>query len=539
MRLKQPENLTLADAQNRVGQDRAAAQYRESIRRALKGDHWQDGEGWAGPRPPAGSPHAPEFMAEVQKQYTPKNAVREVARRHLGAVLGRWPSVKVALRDATAEATPEQARLIEEGEALITFWADRNRVLLKLRKFGRELLLGQGLLRSYVPSGELQEGRIPPADLTTSMGRIRLMVPLPESCEVVDDEATGRRYSVYRAQGADGSEIAELCYLDAQGRTVIRRLEQGETVEGVLDAAGAPARRETEQTSAPLNLHGLLTVTVAEREQFLTSEMLLNNRMLNFAKTAILRNAELAALLERYGIGVLPPGKYVNDPTEPGGVRFEADPDWRPGGSNATFFTPATFTDEEGRAQVIDKAHYGRFEPVSPEALIATKSDAYHDILDEAGQSHMRMTGDGNASGEARIQAMNDFRVSLYDTASPIDVALAEHLEMVLAWAAALSGQPGLFKDFRVVVQCRVLHTQPTVDERRQVMAERDGGLRSTENAMSEIGIEDTDQMIEAVRLEQSERTQRGQAEAERLARLLDPPQRPREPSPAAEGSDA
>lgn len=59
--------------------------------------------------------------------------------------------------------------------------------------------------------------------------------------------------------------------------------------------------------------------------------------------------------------------------------------------------------------QAVGGGQYGRFEPVSPDALIATKTDAYHDMLDEAAQSHIRMSGDATASGESRIQAMNDF----------------------------------------------------------------------------------------------------------------------------------
>lgn len=513
------DSLTLADASAATNLSADARQHTRRALAYLDGDHWQNGEGWVGPRLPADNPLAGEFLLNVQQQFIAKNAVREIVNRHVGAVIGRYPVIKLALRRATAEATDEQKREMEAGEAALTAWVDTVGALGKMQRLTRLLLIGPAHLRSYVPGGQLVDGRIPEGGLLTSIERIRLMVPEPGSASVIDDEESGQKYGIYRLTTRNGQSAVEISAL-VDGKTVVRRLE-GVSSASVLGLDGLPAQVLDPTETEPLDMNGHLTVTEARREQFVTPTLLRNNAMVNFGKTAILRNAELAAILERYGIGILPPGEWKPDVNMPGGMRYEANPDWRPGGAQATFFGANTFTDDQGKTQTVPGSQYGRFEPVRPDALIATKDDAYHDMLDEAAQSHIRMTGDATASGESRIQAMNDFKVSLYATATSLEAALAAHLEMVLAWAASLSGQPGRFKDYRVTVQCRILAAQPTTQERAQIIAERDAGLRDDENAMSEIGIEDTDQMLEAVRLQREQRLKEGQAAAAALGGLM------------------
>lgn len=516
-----PESLTLQQAQGAFTENTTEAGHWKHTLAMLGGDHWLGGLAWVGPRLPDTNPLAGEFLLNVQRQFMAKNATKEVAMRHVGAVVGRYPVIKLALRDAAATPTSEQQAEMKVGEGALTRWLDRVRALGKLQRFTLLLLLGKAHLQNYVPSGQLIQGRIPPGDLITSIQRIRLRVPEPGTAEVIDDEETGQRYALYRSQTKTGQDAVEITYLTGDG-TVVRRVETG--AAQLVDVAGDLLL--TESRSASLDLHGLLTITEAVRDQFLTPTLIRNNWMLNFAKTAILRNAELAAILERYGIGILPPGKYVADNTVPGGMRFEPEAGWTPGGATATFFPPQTIVDDSGAARMANSGQYGRFEPVSPDSLIATKVDAYHDMLDEAGQGHIKADTTGpNSSGEARIQAMNDFKASLYATATCIESALADHLEMTLAWAAVLSGQPGRFRDYRVVVQCRILAAQPTVQERAQVIQEKDAGLRSTENAMSEIGIEDTDQMLAAVKEERAEAATQAAAAAKSLAALMgDPP---------------
>lgn len=516
-----PNTMTLTSALAQVTKPNDQAHW-DTVTKMLAGDHWLGGLGWVGPRLPSGDVRAGDFLAAVFQQFIPKNALLEITRRHTSAVIGRYPIIKLAKRDATAQATKAEQDLMRQGEGALTAWLDRVQALPKFQRFTRYLLLGQAQLQGYIPTGEIREGRVPAGDLLTSIQRIRLRVPEPGTATVTEDESTGSRYAVYKSQTGTGQDVAEITYLTDSGQTVVRRVEGGTgNLFGPDLPDGTPPTRDT--GSDALDLHGLLTITQAQRDQFLTPTLVRNNFMLNFAKTATLRNAELAAILERYGVGILPPGQWKKDNHTQEEV-FVPDPKWRPGGSNVSFFTSQSTLDKDGNAQYAPGASYGRFEPVNPAPLIATKQDAYHDMLDEAAQSHIRMSGDATASGESRIQAMNDFRGSLYDTAAPLESALATHLEMTLAWAAALAGQPGLFRDYRVTVQCRILAAQPTADERRVIIEEKKEGLRSTENAMSEIGVEDTDQMLEAVRQEQEDALKRGQAAAAALGNLLDPP---------------
>ncbi len=448
------------------------ARHRDAILACINGDHWRGGEGWVGPRLPDKNPLAQEFLSAVQVQFIPKNALSEIARRHIGGVIGRYPSIKLALADATAKPTDAEKAEMAAGESALTLHLDTVSALAKLQKFTLYLLIGQAHLRGYIPTGVLRDGRVPQADLLTSIKRIRMQVPKPGSVRVVDDEETGALYAVYTSSNAQGGQTAEISYLTPDGKTVVRQLRES-TITG---PTGELAIKDN--STDAVDMGGFLPVIESFRDQFLTPSQLRNNMMINFAKTAILRNAELAAVLERYGINILPPGKWVADSEAMGGMRFVPDPDFRPGGANATFYGSNFVPDTGGNFSPTSGGQYGRFSPVDPAALIATKEDGYGDMLDEASQSHMKISGDALASGESRIQAMNDFKTSLYATATAIEAALIAYLTCVLNWAASLSGKPGQFSKYRVVVQCRLTAAQPTVEERKQVQAERDGGRR-------------------------------------------------------------
>ncbi len=511
-----PANLSFLEATARATTSGTSdAAHRDAILACLKGDHWRGGAGWVGPRLPAENKLAQEFLNAVEAQFIPKNALLEIARRHTGAVIGRYPSIKLALAEAAGDPTEAQKKEMQAGESALTLHLDTVGALAKLQQFTRYLLIGQAEVRGYIPTGALRNGVVPQDDLLTSIKRIRMQVPKPGAAQIVDDEETGARYATYTSKNAEGKQTAEISYLTDDGLTVIKQARES----SILAPTGDLAQKDN--ATDPVDMGGFLPIVQAFRDQFLTPTQLRNNMMVNFAKTAILRNAELAAVLERYGINILPPGEWVSDVQSPGGMRFQPSADFRPGGANATFYGPNYQPDSQGGFAAASGGQYGRFEPVSPAALIATKEDGYGDMLDEASQSHMKISGDATASGEARIQAMNDFKTSLYETATAIEAALTAYLSCVLHWAASLSGQPGRFKDYRVVIQCKITAAQPTVLERAQVIAERDGGLRSDEDAMNQIGIEDTDQMLAAVQADQEKKTAAGQAQAKLLGLAL------------------
>jgi hypothetical protein len=132
--------------------------------------------------------------------------------------------------------------------------------------------------------------------------------------------------------------------------------------------------------------------------------------------------------------------------------------------------------------------------PMPPNPSIMAKSEHYADVLNECDQAHVLMNSDAIASGKSREQARGDFEMSLHITQTPVERAGRWLLETVLAWAEALTGQPGLYtNDLRAVFDCQI-DTGPLSDtERANDNAAVDAGTMSRETAMIRADVSDPD----------------------------------------------
>lgn len=55
------------------------------------GDHWQQGEGWTGPRPDEGDATLSDVLMQIERAFVSKNCVKEVVNRHVNGCVGREP----------------------------------------------------------------------------------------------------------------------------------------------------------------------------------------------------------------------------------------------------------------------------------------------------------------------------------------------------------------------------------------------------------------------------------------------------------------
>ncbi len=126
-----------------------------------KGDHWQRGNGWIGPRPADSDGGTDTLMAEIARGFVSKNVAREVVDRHTNAIIGREPNWSLTLvRDIPEGGNPssDEQFLIDEADSLLTSWWDDQKVLLTLQHAVHKLLWGgTGVLRLFVPAGSLVE----------------------------------------------------------------------------------------------------------------------------------------------------------------------------------------------------------------------------------------------------------------------------------------------------------------------------------------------------------------------------------------------
>lgn len=490
------------------------------------GDHWQDAEGWIGPLLAKGDPASSITLREIEKAFTPKNAIREVVARHRDAAGGRevrWYLAPIEAREELRDVEDEAERtrletayaaeddLIADLEAELTAWWDDRQAPEYLRTaIDHVLLAGRGPLRLYVPAGLLEpiyaEGSseddeereitgyvVPRVPFAEALDLIWLDAPTPDNAVLHVDPDTKERVAIV-IQKIDDHESAEVAYLDDDGRTVLR----------VIDRNTQPADDEEGAEVFALDLQGRLPVFELTRAPLITDPVRRQQRALNLANSTIPRNVITAGFLERILLNVQLPGTSEPDP-ETGGIKYKPDPLYV-GPNTTNVFQGSEVTDADGKVSRANPSVVFR-DPVDPEPAIKAKDSHYADILFEVDQVHVLISGDATASGVSRQQARGGFEGSLLPTASQAEAAVRWILETVIALAEAFSQQraveglevPALDR-FRAVAQA-VLHLGPVSDEERErAAAEAEDGLRSQESAMEAIGIQDVDAELARIR---------------------------------------
>lgn len=489
------ETWTLDDAVRAIGVSYARAL--EANRLFVEGDHWQGGDGWTGPQPDASDPAYHETMLRIARVFVAENIIGEATARHVGGVVGREPAWSTALRRALAEdeePNTEEAALIDEADALLTEWWDSREAHDLLRAVTTTLLWAdRAVLRLYVPRGLVgEDGLLPRAPLTSSLGLVYLEAPPPSTCAVVTHAATQSRAGVflYRDEATD-AQRAELVYLADNGQTVLRILGPGARADGpnVVD-------------EAVLSLGGRLTIFQMRRESFITDPVRRQQRSLNKAITMKDHNLDLAGFLERTFLNTELPFHYENDPTSPDGRKKVYDA-LQVGAGTTNVLRGITVTDANGSQQVLTPGVVYR-DPVSVSTFTESAEESRRAILRQCYQLHVVLSGDAVASGESRRQAQADYVSSLRLTAPQVRAAGRWLLETTLALGATFAGAAGRYAPLRAVFDTRLDPGPLPAEEARLVMELVDKKLLSRQTGMSRVGVDDVDAEQAAIQTERA-----------------------------------
>lgn len=544
------DSLTLAEIQQRLTQRQPAAALdptrgSEQQLRTLAtdgaaanaafycGDHWQSGDGWVGPRPAGSDPESAGVMADIQRAFVSKNAIKEIVNRHVAGVIGREPAWSMTPRRAMEDKEdPKRAekKLIKEADAALTEWWDDRKILKLLQQLATCLLLhGHAAIRVFVPPGLLIDGRVPQADLAGALQHIYLSVPTAGQAAVITDDATQQQASVYVYQDGQTTR-AEVSYVDlSSGKTVLRVL-------------GSESEQRIE-----LPLGGQLLLIDVTRDALISEQIRQLQKQLNLAKTMEGRNVVQGGFLERIVLNGQMPGTWVDDPDgqlRPNGKiqKFTPSP-MRIGAGRTNFISGQPIYDEAGQVAGYTSPSVVYRDPVQPVTFEMTADAAHRAILEEAQQLHALIAGDATASGESRKQARADFASSLLPTKGELDSLIRWLLETVLALASVFAGQPEHYVELRAQCDCRIDTGPLSSEERGQIMAEVEAGLLSEETAMSMLGVEDV--AAEKARIAAERTARQATAQATGLPTLpkqpptgQDPKQPPTDPNqPPAQGA--
>jgi hypothetical protein len=477
-----------------------------SARAYFEDDFWQKGEGWVGPHP-GENEDAGEVWADIEAHLVPHPGVEEIVNRHRDAVIGQEPFWRVVPRRAIPkgeEPTEEEQNIMKEIHALLTQWWDSKEPLEVLQQAVEDLCLGgRGLIRLFIPAGDLQVDAddvtfVPEGDIAEQLDRIWSTFVQADAGAVPRDPMTMRKFGImlYEVQDLKTNatvKLAELTYVDPTTKeTVIRTVaETGGDIKVPEEFKG--------------NLGGRLTMYEMRSRPIVTAPIIGNLRLLVKSLTMRSNNIDLGGFLERTILNGQLPGHWETDND---GVRSWVEDKFILGAGTTNKITGVqTGVKEDGNA-ILAEPRIQYKDPVNVECFDKSGLAAYKNILTGARQLHVLISGDANASGEARKQARDDFTKSLKRTKTRLDAAGRWLLETVLQIACTLAGTPDKYKKFRVVFDSQLDPGPLSADDRAAIVSEVTctPPLRSQEGGMALLGIEDTDAELQQISVEESAR---------------------------------
>lgn len=507
-----------------------------------EGDHWQDGAGWRGPQFTGSDPAALIIKQGVARDFTSQNVSRGIVRRHRRGVVGRPPGWIVSLRRPLKKTvnekgeveeekpTAEEQALLDEASNLILLWWDAPKPVPPFRAFKKlvtdKLVSSRGLFRFYVPPAEFVNGQVPVAPPEESIKRIHLLAPSPSEAAIVTDVDSMRQAGIY-VYTVDGHRRAELCYVDDDGQTVVRILDEGagffgavvEEAKRIVRGVFSGAARPEDASTWRLPLGGRLLHIQIEGEALITKQTKQNQALIAKGLTMLSHNMDLAGFRERVYFNTQPPGTTieVDDPQRPGQKIKTLIPAAMPVGAGTRAFLRGI----EVRNKNLDGSTTTNLttpsahdtDPIPTESFENTALIGKRNILEDADQLFVMISGDATSSGEAKKQARDDYGKSLNETGSEVNDAGTLAFETLLALTAYLSGEPGRYDSLRVTCITQIDPGPLSADDRRLNIEEKRERLRSRENAMEQIGIDDPDAMRQKIQSEEAE-------DAEALRRL-------------------
>ena len=450
-----------------------------------------DGAYWLGPRLSKADPKYAATLEAIKANFLVHNLLGSVVETHVDAFLGLEPDFELYRAQAVSAA---------ETDALTPWFAagvhETLQIAAKTLQYNTAGAETSSVLRLYVPKRTvLPNGTVPREPLDVQLRRrARLQhVRGGQAGALREDGDQIAGWYAYRAE-LDGqpTDVLELSALDTEfayqnwrrlggvqtalGYTVVQ-LRTGHDYGTILGEGVYP-------------LGGHLTIFEMSREPLVSEDAVWQQAGLNTGWTYLLRHAGASAFLERVILNGLPKGKWVDAQGQPNpeGPYYEAEP--LEVGSGTTNF----YQGMPGKDGSIANPQVAWREPSTSEPLLKNIDAHRRAILELTGQSFRLIAGDSTSSGVARQQAANEFAASLRPSQAAVKAGLTWALETALRLAGYLSG--GDYTDVTADVRLNSRPTIPTPDEMRLTLDLRDGGLLSTAEAMTRVGVIDPAAMV-------------------------------------------
>jgi hypothetical protein len=445
----------------------------------VEGDHWQNGDGWVGPRPAGDEVGAAEVIGEIERSFVSGNRILEVCDRHASAVLGREPTWTLVPREEFEEPLEDDHPLLKKAasanRALTAWWNKRGVPTILLDAVVAQLWGKRSTLRLYVPAGvREEEGRANAESLEAALDMIWLEAVPADKATVHEDPTTKRLLGIVAFKNAKDEDVVELSYLDDTGEN---------TLVEVVTSEGT-------DMSDPLAMGGRITMHQLSRSRPLVSpQMRQQQRAHNLALSMLPRNLVTGGFLQQVIVNAQMPGRTVVDGD--GNEQFIAER-LKLGAGTTTFL--AGLESEDRTTGTLSRAtpsiHWR--EPVPVDSSVNGAVASYQTMLEEARQSYVLLNTAAGASGKSRVEARKDFDTSLRPTRLEVERAGRWLIETVLAVAQNFYSEE-YTEELRADFTCIVDPGTATPEERAQNSRDVEAGIMPKDMAQRAMGIDDTD----------------------------------------------
>lgn len=487
----------------------------------VKGDHWQQGRQWTGPRPKITAALSDpdkvkisEVMQEIERAFIQRNLVKEACGRHRNGVVGRdiqWTLTTKRPLKPDEEPTAEETALIEEADAALIEWWDRSSARAELRKAVFDLMwagtdesLASSMLRMFIPKRAINDaGEVPTATtLTDALKAIDVNHTDPLSSGTIRD-SDGLIVAAFNTyEDADEQTVDELTLLERDVDSVLlAALTEANAIPPGFNEKGERAlviiRDGAVMRTVLYDLDGRLPIFELERETLITDAALDQQNLVNLAYTMAGRNVVQGGFLERIITNAQVPGSWVNSagervaPNAPGAT-FQAGT-FQVGAGTTNVLAGIPIRDDQGRVTRYTTPSVTYRDPVPVTTFLDTKDMGKEGFLEEVQQVHQLIASDATASGRSRQQAAEDFASSLSNTAEPVERVGREMLETILRWGGVLQNKADAYASLRVTVTPRISAMQPNSTDKRDAISLKDADILSDQTAMTLAGIDDPD----------------------------------------------
>lgn len=470
---------------------------------------------WTGPMLPAGHDEYPEMLKALLKIGNGcDNLIQTSLETYLDTLEGLedWRLVPEGAEEAP-DARSEDEQALTAYLDCLNLTALTYHLGLTLAAHGRTVARPVLSARAYDDRGNIKPAR----DLADALSRIHWQAPgwpkqsrmvSLENAGVVLDEETLERFSVLAYQvKRNGRDVkgTEISWVDPDtAKTFVRIVEEG----------------KENAVPVPHDLGGRLLLLEGDLPRpFVMPSLIGAFEAYHVASVMMNRNTHYAGFVERWAVGVQPPGEWIAADGSASPVWTTTHNEFRPipistGPGRTNFYQPGSSIEtvtENGVTREMERptpAQMGRWEPVDPKAIQAALEHWRKAIRSEARQSFLELSDNADASGRSREVAAGDYLRAAEKLKHAVTALLRDLLELTLHLAALQlpDGEAARLRGQRVVINSRVKAFPVSTEARRILLSEYEAGVIDHETLLTESGRENAAPIMAAVERERAER---------------------------------